>query len=175
MAAGLTPLSDTREISSELRDILELSDAMFRTALALTRFELAQFEVPRLWRMGRGIADARRAAGRDLLVQNAPDNTGISDFGVANLAGFVNIFAGDTKISDFCLLDRGFVFQKAILLWNSFSTLSCRSNFASILRVIVFVRQPPLGTGLDFQSVSLGTVRFCEPFLNALASRIRQR
>jgi hypothetical protein len=63
--------------------------------------------------------------------------------GVADDAGFMDVFAGKTDFSDGGWSD--------IFLWN-ITFVSVPTHFAPFLRSIIFVGESALGTGFDFEN-----------------------
>jgi hypothetical protein len=65
-------------------------------------------------------------------------------FGITDLAGFVDVLAGEAEIGG-C--------GPHVLIWNMRRVSPLTRNFSPFLRRVVFVGQPALGQGLDFEGV----------------------
>ena len=81
-------------------------------------------------------------------IDRAANDAGVSILCIADDAGFVDIFAGEADVG-------GGRFRKAVLNRNGFSALAIRSDFAPLLRTIIFISEAALGASLNFKDVSL--------------------
>jgi hypothetical protein len=104
-----------------------------------------------------------------LFFQCATDDAGISGLSVAYLARLVDLIAAQTKVSH--RDDRVVVANTVWSIGMRFNvgvanleipTATMSGDFTARLRRIILIRQPPLGSRLDFQRISLRAMCRCD-------------
>src|SRR5688572_20993516 len=86
-------------------------------------------------------------------------------FRIADLAGFVDLLVGQP-------VEIAHV-REALLLWKSFRVLAILGDFASLLRCVVLVREPPFGLAFDQKRIGLGAFAPFHTFSKLAASRAK--
>ena len=82
------------------------------------------------------------------------------DFGVSELAGFVNVFASETYIFG----------RELVLVWNMLIVCSC-PDFPTLLRRVIFFGQTLLSKSLPRNSVHDASKETCDDSDDKIATR----